>query len=237
MRNILLYVCSLVLIHGMYGCSSYKEGEHNIDHVILAINNLDSGIIEIKRLTGIEPVYGGKHPDSYTQNALLSVGDNMYIEILAPRNDLDSIPVFFKNLNHLTPVGWAMFSNDIEKTKNSIESIGFKLGDIIPGSRITAKGEKLEWKTGVITETNQETLFPFFISWNPNSIHPSQNAPLGCTLKRLVLKSSKLDNLEKLLEGLNVSNHKIKVEPGNADQIDLVLETSKGEVRITSSTN
>src|SRR4051812_10884651 len=58
-----------------------------IDHVILGIDDLQKGIAELERATGVRAVFGGAHPGRGTQNALISLGENHYLEILAPNPD------------------------------------------------------------------------------------------------------------------------------------------------------
>ena len=66
-----------------------------LDHIILAIDDLETGVREFEEKTGIRAIYGGVHPDNNTQNAIISLEDGVYIEILAPEDNLDTIPDFF----------------------------------------------------------------------------------------------------------------------------------------------
>jgi hypothetical protein len=58
-----------------------------IDHVILGIDDLDRGVKAFEAATGVKPVYGGKHPGG-TRNALVSLGDGIYLEQLRQALDL-----------------------------------------------------------------------------------------------------------------------------------------------------
>src|SRR6185369_4132173 len=93
-------------------CTSTKKEEH-IDHIILAINNLDKGIAQFKERTGIEPVFGGVHPNSFTHNALVALDGETYIEIMAPRPDAQNVPEDFTRIETLTPIGWAVNTRNI----------------------------------------------------------------------------------------------------------------------------
>jgi Glyoxalase-like domain len=55
-----------------------------LDHVILGCNDLDDGIRFVEKRTRVRAAPGGVHPDRGTSNALLSLGDRNYLEIMAP---------------------------------------------------------------------------------------------------------------------------------------------------------
>ena len=55
-----------------------------LDHIILGCNNLDTGISFVEQRTGVRALFGGVHPDRGTANALLSLGERHYLEIMAP---------------------------------------------------------------------------------------------------------------------------------------------------------
>ena len=56
-----------------------------IDHLVIGVAELDAGVRQFEELTGIRPAFGGEHPDLGTHNALISLGDRTYLELLAPR--------------------------------------------------------------------------------------------------------------------------------------------------------
>ena len=54
-----------------------------LDHFIYAGRDLDSLIADFATLTGVTPGKGGRHPGLGTRNALTSLGDDLYFELLA----------------------------------------------------------------------------------------------------------------------------------------------------------
>lgn len=65
---------------------------HTIDHVVVGISDLEVGIAAFASLTGVTAAYGGAHPTTGTHNALASLGDDVYLEILSPNPDVTPDP-------------------------------------------------------------------------------------------------------------------------------------------------
>jgi hypothetical protein len=161
-----------------------------IDHVILGIDDLQKGIAELERVTGVKAVFGGAHPGRGTQNALIGLGGEHYLEILAP-NPEDSGSAESREelgkLTALTPIGWAARSGDLPALQQSLRSGGVQIGEIRPGGRNLPDGSRLAWKTlGFAPGSNP--LLPFFIEWDRGGAHPSSTSPGGCRLTGFALE-------------------------------------------------
>lgn len=219
-----LFTILLLLNMIFLSCQSNQKDE-KIDHIILGINDLEKGISQFKELTGVTPVFGGVHPNSFTQNALVSLENQAYIEILAPRSDLDSIPNWIMEFEDLTPCGWAVTSKSIDITRSKLLSFNYIISDPISGSRDTPLGDKITWTTFGFND-NKSYVFPFFINWDKNVLHPSENAPKGCRLSELQLFSND-NSLTKLSNILNIDLDVIK---SPEDKIILRIRTPKGDV-------
>jgi len=53
------------------------------DHIVYAVTNLEAAIDEFEKLSGLRPVFGGYHTTKGTKNALVNLGNECYLEILA----------------------------------------------------------------------------------------------------------------------------------------------------------
>jgi hypothetical protein len=200
-----------------------------IDHIILGINDLQKGIDELERATGVRAVFGGAHPGRGTQNALLSLGDGHYLEILAP-NPADAgtqAPIAeVAGLTQLTPVGWAARSDDLDALQRTLRERGIATDEIRPGSRNRPDGSRLAWKT--LGFQSEHPLLPFFIQWDPAGAHPSATSPAGCRLTGFALEDPNPQDLRTPLEAAGVG---VAVREGRASKLRITLACPKGEVR------
>src|SRR5262245_58945838 len=103
----------------------------DIDHVIIAISSLDRGIADFAALTGVTPEKGGQHPGRRTQNALVSLGDGRYLEILAPAASV-SKPESVIPFPKLTLGGWALHGG-LDAQLAGLKAAGFATVGPTPG--------------------------------------------------------------------------------------------------------
>jgi Glyoxalase-like domain len=198
----------------------------HVDHILLGASDLDRAVEAVAKATGVQPVYGGKHP-SGTHNALLSLGGRTYLEVIAPQPGVKGPTRYgdFEKLAKPTPIGWAVSGGDLASLRQRLETAGFPLTPAAPGSRVTPAGTTLHWQTfGLATEIPQA---PFFIVWSAETPHPSTTSPSGCTLKELVLAGPDAARLEKLRAALGLT---VRVVQGTSAAMTLKLQCPRGPV-------
>src|ERR1043166_9773268 len=124
-----------------------------IDHIILRAKNLTRGIEAFTRLTGVVPKRGGQHPGRGTENALVSLGPDRYLEILAPiAPPADSPTRSPAAAGVLTLAGWAVHTRSLESLITRVQSAGFAMVGPTPGSRRTPDNTLLEWRTAGVKD-------------------------------------------------------------------------------------
>ena len=197
-----------------------------VDHILLGIDDLDRGMEQFEKLTGVRPVYGGKHPRG-THNALVSLGDGTYLEILALQPNVAPPKEYedLKKLNALTPIGWAVSSKDSAQLRSRLTSAGLAVSEPSPGSRTTPAGKELSWQTFGLEDAFEEA--PFFIVWSPQSAHPSTTSPTGCRLQQWRVAGPHLKKLEQLRTALDL---RVDVAEAPSTTLRLSLNCPKGEV-------
>lgn len=203
-----------------------------IDHVILGINDLERGIAEFEAKTGVRPVFGGAHPGRGTHNALASLGDGVYIEILAA-NPADATPgnpteglSFLGNMTTLTPIGWALGAEDLAGAKTRLDAAGITTSQVRPGARRLPGGSTLEWATIGVTAPAHNWA-PFFIQWSDPALHPARTAPGGCTLTSVALVDPNPGPLRALFGAVGFE---MTLEEAGQARMTLTLQCPKGAV-------
>ena len=222
---------ALILLMFGAGCSATTRTAH-VDHIMLGIRNLDEGIAELQQRTGVTAVRGGSHPGRGTENALVSLGDTTYVEIIAPQHDApaDESLAQLRKLETLTPVGWAAGVNDAEAARAAIARAGINVTPTAPGSRKTPSGATLGWVTFDLVGYDSDGV-PFFIRWNPGTIHPSQSSPGGCALQRLSIEDPNAAAIQKALHAVGLA-----IPITNSERTTIALTVSCGG-RVTTFAN
>lgn len=201
-----------------------------LDHVILAISDLDKGIEQLGALCGVKPVPGGKHPHTGTENALLSMGSRAYTEVLAPQDGVQLSPEYqpLRALENLMPVGWAVATRDAGFTIEKLRTAGYTVSAPQAGSRQTTEGNVIRWRTFQLTAPKVEGA-PFFIEWDTATPHPSATSPVGCPLIALELRTPHEEELRRLLSVVRVP---AQVTRSATSQLVVTLKGSRGPTRL-----
>lgn len=187
-----------------------------LDHILLGCSDLDSGIAFVEQHTGVRAAFGGVHPGRGTRNALLSLGEQHYLEIIAPDPAQSGVPdrLGLHKLNEPRLVGWAAHPGNLDDYAARLRAANIAFDGPTPGLRKRPDGHLLQWKT-LNLHDDYGGVLPFFIEWSPDTVHPSADAPAGSKIVNFSLSSpsdSKLQRLVALLD-LDVSvDHSEKPE-------------------------
>ncbi len=192
----------------------------NIDHIIFAVPELESGMDEIESLLGVRPMIGGRHPKYGTHNALLSLGTDTYFEIIAPDPELpapENGRLFDASGTGQSRLAtWVLRSDSIEEQSAKVVSTGVPLGPLESGSRESPDGTVLSWRLTNPYATPFDGAIPFLIDWG-NTPHPAGTTPRGCELVGLRIEHPKTDEVREALSVLGVD-----IDVNKADKYRLI---------------
>jgi len=204
-----------------------------LDHILLGCSDLDRGIDFVEQHTGVRAAFGGVHPGRGTRNALLSLGEKHYLEIIAPDPQQPSAPDLYalRKLDEPRLVGWAAHPGDLVQFAARLRGAGLAFDGPTPGSRQRPDGRLLQWKT-LNLHDDQAGLLPFFIEWSADTVHPSADAPSGCKIVRFEISASNDRYFEKVCKLLDLD-----VPVTHAEKSQLRASISAPDGRILTLTS
>jgi hypothetical protein len=203
-----------------------------IDHIVWYASDLEQGINDIEARFGIRATRGGTHTGLGTHNALLSLGERSYFEIIAP--DPRQIGGAWRDalLQSGQPglFHWAVAVPNLNDVSEASRDDYLHGQAVVSASRESAALGKLSWKLLMPQSHRFGALIPFLIDWE-NSPHPAQALPRGCHLKSISVYSDEKQRLEDFFQALNLA---VNVYQDSDPHFAIVLETPRGEVTLES---
>ena len=203
-----------------------------LDHIILGCNDLEGGIELVQEKTGVRPAIGGVHPGRGTRNALLSLGERRYLEIIAPDPAQQKI-VHFPQIRQMSDprlIGWAVHPPDIAAIAKQLGENGIAFQGPDDGSRKRPDGHILTWKTVNLAD-DRHGLLPFFIEWSADSVHPSKDAPARCRLEYFEIMSVDPDELSLIFKRIGLD---LPVQRSDKARLRALISGPKGDLGLTT---
>jgi glyoxalase-like protein len=203
------------------------------DHLIYAAPDLDLATVDLERRLGVRPGRGGTHAGSLTHNALLSLGEGTYLEIIAPVPGVGaSAGAFPFGIGALTTArlaAWAVPVDDLERRVVAARAAGYDPGKIMDGGRDLPDGGHLSWRLAVTPQPAGGGLVPFLIQWTSEP-HPSATAPKGCRFVTLRAEHPEPESVVAMLRALAVD---LPVTAGSEPRLIATLETPNGRLELS----
>jgi hypothetical protein len=187
---------------------------YRLDHVVLAVRDLEGSAARMWEEHGLRFVPGGRHPRWGTANMIAPLGAD-YFELLGVVDeDIGPDTVLGRTLLELSADGDRWFS--VCLADGDIEHTADRLGlTIQPGSRTRPDGTEVRWRGAGIEERGDELWLPFFIEWDTTSgLHPGA-APADHRVPVTGIARAEVGgDEERLAEWLGGREAPIRVLPG-----------------------
>jgi hypothetical protein len=175
--------------------------------LVYATTDLARGIEQIDDLLGVRPTIGGRHLGRGTHNALVALGTDVYLEIIAADPDQPDPPTprlfGLDGLKEPRLATWAAKSRDLDGVRARAAASNILLGRITDGNRRRADGVMLAWRYTDPATVVSEGLIPFFIDWG-ESPNPALSAPQGARLVALRAEHPDPTTLRHRLDALEI---------------------------------
>ena len=205
-----------------------------IDHLVVTAPKLAVGIAYVEQVLGCKMQPGGQHPRMGTHNALLKLGDQCYLEVIAidPNAASPQRPRWFE-LDTLAAssaprlAGWVMRTTDIQRVAQLSQ---LNIGPVEEMSRGT-----LEWRITIPIDGRFvcDGIAPSVIHWK-GEIHPASRLPdSDISLTRLEAQHPQARKINDWLANAGFEGALNLQAPADDTSIEFtaLLQTPKGVVR------
>jgi len=203
-----------------------------VDHLILGAARLEDGIAFFEERSGARAAPGGRHERWGTWNALVALGGDRYLEIMAPDPAVSSPPeprpFGIESLTVPRLVTWVASGKQLEFHRERALRAGIDLGAISEGSRQRTDGTVLRWRMTDLAAPREGGVLPFLMDWL-DSPHPSASLPRCCTLLGLEAEHPESRRVAEALDALGLH---LAVAPGETPTLVATLETPRGIVQL-----
>jgi hypothetical protein len=196
-----------------------------LDHIILAVRDLDVAAGSLEREHGLTSYFGGTHPHWGTANRIVPLGTS-YLELLAVVDDRTAAAsdvgrwVADGASVHGAPIGWAVRPDDFDATAQRLGLTAHT------GSRTRPDGVVVRWRMAGIEHAFREPQLPFFIEWTDVATYPGAAQGLDVHIESVELEGS----AAKLDTWLGEHALSLDIRPGRAGVRRVVLTYHGAEV-------
>ena len=177
----------------------------HIDHLVFTAPSLEIGVNHIEAVLGVRPLPGGAHSRMGTHNALLRLGERIYLEVIAinPNMAKPNRPRWFeldRNDVTLRLAGWIASTTDI-RTAHALRPEIF--GPIEPMSR----GD-IHWLISIPADGSLPLggIAPTLLEWQVDYHPASRLQDQGCSLIGLEGFHENADEVSALLADINLQD-------------------------------
>jgi Glyoxalase-like domain len=199
------------------GRSSERLGSHTIlaqvDHLVYATPDLEAAVGQLEMILGVQAAPGGRHLAWGTRNALISLGEKAYLEIVGPDPEQPEPdwprPFGIDKLDAPQLVTWAVKRTNLRQVVDEAKRRGVNLGDVLSGSRRRPDGVLLSWELTDPFQSLANGIIPFFIDWGETP-HPAGCSTQGCSLFDLCGQHPDAEQVQVMLGSLGLCLRVVK---------------------------
>lgn len=205
-----------------------------LDHLVWGMPDLEQGIGEFARLTGIEPISGGVHPGRGTRNALVRLG-SAYLELIAPDPE-QPVPVAGRSFDvHLGTkpglVAWAWRTEGLDAVRSAAIGQGYDPGAVLTRSRVAASGT-IDWSMTPIPPASERLYTPFLIEWTTPR-PPYETLPDVAELVALRVEHPRAETVAARWRAIGVTG--VALDQASRTALYADIETPRGLIRLGSA--
>lgn len=211
-----------------------------LDHLVLAVPDLEEAMADLERRAGVAPVLGGSHPGRGTRNALLGLtwegGRRHYLELISldpAQPDVPNEQLMLDLGARLPRAGlhaWALRlpGAELDEALARATDAGIETGAAVAAQRETPDGSTLSWRLAVPRPLGLGGVQPFLIDWRGGA-HPTDADLPTVELLSFRLHHPEPEHATSVLRTLGVD---LPVAPAPTPGLRAVLGTPGGEIEL-----
>jgi len=202
--------------------------ELRVDHLLFTVPDLHGGCDLVEDMLGVRPTLGGRHPGLGTANALVGLGPDTYLEVIAPDPDITrDEPLVFLGTDFSRP----QLSSWVAKAKlvGGQSDLPEVFGSVTTGRRENPDGAVLTWVYSDPFQPRFGGVVPFLIDWG-DTPHPASALDQRCSLIELRLEHPQPSIVAAALDGYGGA---FPLRLGARPRISARIASPNGDVEIS----
>ena len=178
----------------------------SLDHIILAVEDLQDAEKNYKNILGIEPSWRGLHKELGTANVIFNF-KNTYLELLSAEGEgvgADLVKESIKK-NGEGLAGIVLNTKDISKASKRLKDLGFLVGDVLTGEGNNKDTNDIRnWKYLFLPQELTRNLFLFLIEHTKGILPQDEKFPPGSInkLDHVVINTNDADGFINIYQDI-----------------------------------
>jgi Glyoxalase-like domain len=197
-----------------------------LDHVLVAVDDLDAAARQVEEGYGLESVEGGRHQGLGTANRIVPLGET-YLELVAVVDDAEAAGSGF---------GRWVAGGDVPRllgwcVRTDLDGVAHRLGlTIADGARARPDGAVVRWRMAGLERSADEPSLPFFIEWGAGTPYPGEALAQSATIDELRLQGDP-DRIAQWVSGANLP---LSITEGDPALLAVVLDGAVLDSRLSA---
>jgi hypothetical protein len=188
-----------------------------LDHVLIAVDDLEAAAEEVEERFGLASVAGGRHHGLGTANRIVPLGET-YLERVAVVDDADAAASGFGSWvgggERPRLLGWCVRTDDLDAVAGRLSLT------IADGARARPDGTVLRWRMAGLEGSAEEPSLPFFIEWGAGTPYPGEALTQSATIDEVRPRGDP-DRIAQWIGGANIP---LSVSEGDPALLAVVLD-------------
>ena len=188
-----------------------------LDHVLIAVDDLEVAAKEVEERYGLASVEGGRHQGFGTANRIVPLGET-YLELVAVVDEEEGAAATFGSWvgggERPRLLGWCVRTDELDAVA---ERLGLTIAD---GSRARPDSTVVRWRMAGLERSAEEPSLPFFIEWGAGTPYPGGALAQSATIDEVRARG----NQDRIAQWIGGANIPLSVSEGDPALLAVILD-------------